>query len=71
MRVDSRRLPVQISFVGRTKRKSENVYIDHDKYTLFVQFAKRARIPRAVLWREALDDILTKYGVITKPNSDK
>jgi hypothetical protein len=57
--------------VGRTKRKAENVYVDHDKYALLVQLAKRTRIPRTVLWREALDDILIKYGVIQETKSEQ
>lgn len=71
MRVDERRHKAQISGMGRTKRKPENVYVDHDKYALLVQLATQTRIPRAVLWREALDDILVKYGALqkTKPET--
>jgi hypothetical protein len=64
MGFDECRHKAQISGVGKTKRKQENVYVDHDKYALLVQLAKQTRIPRTVLWREALDDILVKYGVL-------
>lgn len=49
--------------MGKTKRKLEMVYVDHDKFELLVALARTTRIPRAVLWREALDDLLTKHGV--------
>lgn len=55
---------LRLAGVGRTKRKAENVYVDHDKYAVLVQLAKLTRIPRAVLWREALDDLLKKYGAL-------
>jgi hypothetical protein len=71
MRVDECRHKAQIGGMGRTTGKQENVYVDHGKYALLVQLAKQSRIPRAVLWREALDDILVKYGVLqeTQPET--
>jgi len=56
--------------MGKTKRKPEAVYIDHDKHDMIVELARRTRIPRAVLWREALDDLLRKYGVLEKEKSE-
>ena len=49
--------------MGKTKRKPETIYIDDEKFEQLRQLAKITRIPRAVLWREALDDLLMKYGV--------
>ena len=49
--------------MGRTKRKFETIYVDHEKFEQLRQLAKTTRIPRAVLWREALDDLLTKHKV--------
>jgi predicted transcriptional regulator len=49
--------------MGRTKRKTETIYIDHEKFERLKQLAKTTRIPRAVLWREALDDLLMKHEV--------
>jgi hypothetical protein len=71
MRVEGRGLKAQSNGMGKTKRKQEVVYVDHDKYASLVQLAKRTGIPRAVLWREALDDILMKYGALqeTKPET--
>jgi hypothetical protein len=52
-----------ISYMGKTKRKQEGIYIDHEKFALLVQLSTKTKIPRSVLWREALDDLLLKYGV--------
>jgi predicted transcriptional regulator len=50
--------------MGKTNRKPEMVYVDHEKFELLDQLAKSTRIPRAVLWREALDDLLAKHGML-------
>jgi len=50
--------------MGKTTRKSETVYVDPERYEQIVQLANTTRIPRAVLWREALDDLLRKHGVL-------
>ena len=49
--------------MGRTTRKPETIYIDHEKFEQLKQLAKMTRIPKMVLWREALDDLLMKYEV--------
>ncbi len=49
--------------MGKTKRKPEMIYVDDEKLEQLKQFARKTRIPRAVLWREALDDLLMKYEV--------
>jgi hypothetical protein len=48
--------------MGKTKRKPESIYVDGEKFEQLKQLAKTTRIPRAVLWREALDDLLMKHG---------
>lgn len=50
--------------MGKTKRKSHMVYLDLGRHELFVRLAKETRIPRTVLLREAVDDLLKKYGVL-------
>jgi predicted transcriptional regulator len=50
--------------MGKTKRKPETIYVDHEKFDLLNQLAKTTRIPRSVLWREALDDLLTKHDML-------
>jgi hypothetical protein len=52
-----------VASMGRTKRKPEMIYVDPDKFERLKQLAKTTRIPRAVLWREALDDLLMKHEV--------
>jgi hypothetical protein len=48
--------------MSKTKRAYETIYLDHDKLTALKALAERTRIPRAVLAREAIDDLLLKYG---------
>jgi Ribbon-helix-helix domain len=55
----------------KTKRAFETVYLDHEKLDLFKQLAKDTRIPRAVLAREAIDDLLVKYKVLKAPKGGK
>lgn len=50
--------------MGKTKRKAETIYIDHEKFALIAKLSEKTRIPRAALWREALDDLLIKHGVL-------
>jgi hypothetical protein len=48
----------------KTKRAFETIYLDHEKLALLKKLAKDTRIPRAVLAREAIDDLLVKYEVL-------
>lgn len=48
--------------MGKTKRHQQALYLDHDKALLLEELAKESRIPRAVLLREAVDDLLAKHG---------
>jgi hypothetical protein len=53
--------------MGKTKRAIETLYVDQDKLDLLKQLAEQTRIPRAVLLREGLDDLLIKYKVLKVP----
>ena len=55
----------------KTKRAFETVYLDHDKLDLLKKLATDTRIPRAVLSREAIDDLLIKYKVLNAPKGGK
>jgi predicted transcriptional regulator len=57
--------------MGKTTRAFETVYLDHEKLDLLKQLAKDTRIPRAVLAREAIDDLLIKYKAIKTPRRAK
>jgi hypothetical protein len=53
--------------MGKTTRAIETLYLDQDKLDLLKQLAANTRIPRAVLLREAVDDLLVKYKVLKAP----
>ena len=53
--------------MGRTKRSVEVAYLDADKHALLKRLAAETRIPKTVLVREAIDDLLVKYGVLKVP----
>ena len=53
----------QCTYMAKTKRKTETIYIDDEKFEQLKQLARATRIPRTVLWREALDDLLIKHRV--------
>ena len=50
--------------MGKTTRTAETVYLDPDKLELLKKLAEETRIPRAVLAREAIDDLLVKYKAL-------
>jgi hypothetical protein len=50
--------------MGKTKRRREAAYLDHEKFDLLVRLAAKTRILRSVLLREAVDDLLTKHGML-------
>jgi Ribbon-helix-helix domain len=52
--------------MGKTNRKLVGVYVDHDKYALLSEYSNATGIPRAVLWREALEDLLVKRKLLKK-----
>ncbi len=56
---------------GKTTRAIESLYLDQDKLKLLKQLATDTRIPRAVLLREAVDDLLVKYKVIKSGKRNK
>lgn len=44
-----------------TNRHQQSLYLDHDKAKLLDELAEEKRIAKAVLLREAVDDLLHKY----------
>lgn len=56
--------------MGKTKRSVEVAYLDPDKLDLLKKLASQTRIARAVLVREAIDDLLVKHGML-KPAKRK
>jgi Ribbon-helix-helix domain len=53
--------------MGKTKRSVEVAYLDPEKLALLKKLATQTRIPRAVLMREAVDDLLVKHGMQKRP----
>lgn len=47
--------------MGKTTRTVETLYLDPEKLELLKELATETRIPRSVLLREAVDDLLVKY----------
>jgi hypothetical protein len=50
--------------MGKTKRAVESLYLDHDKLELLKQLAADTGVPRSVLLRMAVDDLLIKHKVL-------
>ena len=65
--LDNELLVADTSCMGRTKRSVEVAYLDPDKHALLKQLARQTRIPKTVLVREAIDDLLVKHGVLKLP----
>ena len=65
--LDNELLVADTSYMGRTKRSVEVAYLDPDKHALLKRLAAGTRIPKTVLVREAIDDLLVKYGVLKTP----
>jgi hypothetical protein len=53
--------------MGKTKRSVEVAYLDPPKLELLKRLASQTRIARSVLVREAIDDLLEKYGLLKPP----
>jgi predicted DNA-binding protein len=53
----------------KTKRvkQLQSLYLEPAKSALLDQLSDETRIPKAVLLREAVDDLLTKYKVLKLP----
>ena len=56
-----------------TKRRKlpDTIYLDLPKRELLDKLVAKTRIARAVLLREAVDDLLVKYRLLKAPKVDK
>jgi hypothetical protein len=54
---------------GMTPRKlnMQTIYLEPEKAALLDDLAAATRVPKAVLLREAVDDLLVKHGKLKKP----
>ncbi len=48
--------------MGKTKLKAVLMHLKPEKAELLKELAAETRIPRSVLMREAIDDLLAKHG---------
>lgn len=53
------------------KLHQQAIYLEPDRADLLADLAKRTRIPKAVLLREAVDDLLIKHGVLKGKRAQK
>jgi predicted transcriptional regulator len=53
--------------MGKSTRHQQALYLDHEKAALLDQLAKETKIPRAVLLRDAVDDLLVKFKKLKPP----
>jgi hypothetical protein len=53
--------------MGKTTRHQQALYLDHEKAALLDALAKESGIPRAVLLRDAVDDLLVKFKKLKPP----
>lgn len=53
--------------MGKSTRHQQALYLDHDKASLLAELATETKIPRAVLLRDAVDDLLVKYKKLKVP----
>jgi hypothetical protein len=56
---------------GATNRAADTVYLDAELVSLLNQLAERTQIPRPKLLREAVDDLLLKYGMVKSRTGSK
>lgn len=51
-----------VAMLGKTKRHQQAIYLDHEKAALLDRLAIDTRVPKQAYFREAVDDLLAKYG---------
>ena len=57
--------------MAKTTRAIESLYLDPEKLELLKRLAAETRIPRSVLLREAVDDLLVKHKMLRAPRNSK
>jgi ribbon-helix-helix protein len=53
-----------MSCMGKTTKHQQALYLEHDKAALLDQLSEQTRIPKQVLLREAVDDLLMKHKLL-------
>lgn len=57
--------------MARRKLNTQSIYLEPEKAALLDRLAKETRIPKAVLLREAVDDLLVKFAKLKAPTRQK
>jgi hypothetical protein len=52
-----------------TTKHQQPLLLEHDKADLLDQLSERTRVPKQVLLREAVDELLAKYGRTAQPTA--
>lgn len=50
--------------MGKTTKHQQALYLEHDRARQLDELARQTRIPKSVLLREAVDDLLLKHKVL-------
>jgi len=53
--------------MGKTTKHQQALYLEHEKAALLDELSTKTRIPKAVLLREAVDDLLVKHEMLKPP----
>lgn len=53
--------------MGKTTKHQQLILLEPEKAELLEELAKRTRIAKQVLLREAVDDLLVKYKLLKPP----
>jgi predicted DNA-binding protein len=57
--------------MGRTTKHQQALYLEHERAEQLDQLAQLTRIPKAVLLREAVDDLLVKHKVLKSADAKR
>ncbi len=53
--------------MGKTIKHQELLLLEHDKAALLAELSVNTRLPKQVLLREAVDDLLVKHKMLKAP----
>jgi Ribbon-helix-helix domain len=53
-----------------TTKHQQLILLEHEKAELLEKLAEKSRVPKQVLLREAVDDLLAKHGVVETETSE-
>lgn len=57
--------------MGKRLMHQQPLYLEHEKAELLAKLSADTRIPKAVLLREAVDDLLVKHRKLKAPRKQK